>query len=141
MRYSKLEVDDRVLVEKKGHKGKHKLADIWEHCPYVVKGQPVPDIPVYEVVRENARQSKSRILHRNTILPFTGLPCPRTHKPAKVQKDKQQTGITEGVLETSEEEEYRDSDESSADGEDIELDPSKASQHVPSRRRELGQKS
>ena len=36
VRHSKLEVGDRVLVEKKGHKGKHKLADLWEHCLYVV---------------------------------------------------------------------------------------------------------
>ena len=47
VRHSNLEVGDRVLVEKKGHKGKHKLADLWEHCPYVVIGHPVLDIPVY----------------------------------------------------------------------------------------------
>ena len=71
VRHSKLEVGDRVLVEKKGHQGKHKLADVWEHCPYDVIGQPVPDIPVYEVVKENARNSKLRVLHRNMLLLFT----------------------------------------------------------------------
>ena len=33
VKHVKLEVGDRVLVEKKGHRGKHKLADLWEHCP------------------------------------------------------------------------------------------------------------
>ena len=83
VRHSDLEVGDRVLVEKKEHKRKHKIGVIWEHCPYVVTGKPAPDIPVYDVVKENARNSKKRTLHRNMLLPFTGLPCPRTHKPAQ----------------------------------------------------------
>ena len=49
VRHSNLEVGDLVLVEKKGHKGKHKIGDIWEHCPYVVTGKPAPDLPVYNV--------------------------------------------------------------------------------------------
>ena len=89
VRHSNFEVGDRVLMEKKGHKGKHKLADLWEHCPYVVIGQPVLDIPVYEVVKENTHKPKPRTLHRNMLLPFTGLPCPRTHTPTKARKDQQ----------------------------------------------------
>ena len=61
-------------MEKKGHKGTHKLADLLEHCPYVVIGQPVLDIPVNEVVKENAHKPKTQALHRNMLLPFTGLP-------------------------------------------------------------------
>ena len=83
VRYVKLEVGDRVLVKNVGLRGKQKLADMWEHCPYVVKSQPVPAIPVYEVVKENAPSSKPRVLHHNMLLPFTGLPCPRTHTPEK----------------------------------------------------------
>ena len=83
VRHSNLEVVDCVLVEKKEHKGKHKLADFWEHCPYVAIGQPVLDIPVYEEVKENT--PKPRTLHGNMLLPFTGLPCPRTHIPTKVR--------------------------------------------------------
>ena len=37
VRYSVLEPGDRVLVKKVGIKGKHKLADIWEASPYLVK--------------------------------------------------------------------------------------------------------
>ena len=103
VRYSKLEVGVGVLVEKKGHKGKHKLADLWEHCPYVVIGQPVPDIPVYEVVKGHARNAKSRALHRNMLLPFTGIPCPRTHTPAIIRREKQQSTIPEEGREISEE--------------------------------------
>ena len=52
VRYMKLEVGDRVLVKNVGLHGKQKLADLWEHCPYVVKSQPVPAIPVYEVYKK-----------------------------------------------------------------------------------------
>ena len=132
VRHVKLEVGDRVLVEKKGHRGKHKLADLWEHCPYVVIGQPVSDIPVYEVVKENARNSKPRTLHRNMLLPFTGLPCPRTHHPAKTQRDKQPTVEASGELDLSDE--SKDSSESSADEEEREL-----ARYVTPMRRHPGQ--
>ena len=137
VRHSNLEVGDCVLVEKKGHKGKHKLADLWEHCPYVVIGQPVLDIPVYEVVKENTHKPKPRTLHRNMLLPFTGLPCPRTHTPAKAQKDQQhskereelETAETQ-VIDTSEESE-RDSSESSADKEEREAETTAAAPYIP----------
>ncbi|MFI0459984.1 MAG: DDE-type integrase/transposase/recombinase, partial [Candidatus Thiodiazotropha endolucinida] len=132
VRHVKLEVGDRVLVEKKGHRGKHKLADLWEHCPYVVIGQPVADIPIYEVVKENARNSKSRTLHRNMLLPFTGLPCPRAHHPAKAQRDKQPTVEASGELDLSDE--SKGSSESSADEEEREL-----ARYVTPMRRHPGQ--
>ena len=48
---NKLVVGDRVLVEKLGIKGKHKIADKWEEEPYIVLDQPIPDIPVLSVKR------------------------------------------------------------------------------------------
>ena len=83
---------DHVLVKNVGLRRRQKLADMWEHCPYVVKSQPVPAIPVYEVVKENTPCSKQRVLHCNMLLPFTGLPCLRTHfqrreKPEKKRLD------------------------------------------------------
>ena len=39
-----------------------------------MKDQPNPDIPVYAVQQEGSRK-KPRILHRNLLLPFMGLPC------------------------------------------------------------------
>ena len=38
-----------------------------------MKDKPTPDIPVY-VVQEEGIRKKPRILHRNLLLPFIGLP-------------------------------------------------------------------
>ena len=51
MTYASLEPGDRVLVRNIGLKGKQKLADHWEHSPYIVKRQPMEGIPVYLLVR------------------------------------------------------------------------------------------
>lgn len=61
---------DRVLVRNVTIRGKQKLADKWEHHPYIVLRQPIEDMPVYEVKREGSRFKKSRTLHRNLLLPF-----------------------------------------------------------------------
>ena len=110
--HSNLEVGDPVLVEKKGNKGRHKIGYIWEHCPYVVIGKPAPGILVYDVVKENTIHTKHRTPYRNMLLPFTGLPCPWTHRPTQKRKEKEK--IKEVVL-PSEESEYYDSSKSSAD--------------------------
>ena len=70
VRSSALAPGDRVLVKNVSIRGKQKLADRWEHEPYVVVNQPYADIPVYEVKREGTRHKKSRTLHRNLLLPF-----------------------------------------------------------------------
>ena len=62
-----------MLVKNAGIRGKSKLADLREKNPYVVIDQPNDDIPVYRVKRESAR-SKTRVLHRNFLLHFIGLP-------------------------------------------------------------------
>ena len=73
VKHVKLEPGDRVLIKNTGFKGKHKLADVWNKEPYIVKGQPIPDIPVYEVKKEHSN-SKCKLLHRNMLLPFNCLP-------------------------------------------------------------------
>ena len=73
VREAVLAVGDRVLVKSVGHKGKHKLADVWEDCPYIVRRQPNPDIPVYQVQREDGH-GNVRTLHRNMLLPIGSLP-------------------------------------------------------------------
>ena len=75
VRFAKLEHGDPVLVRNVGIRGKQKLADIWEHSPYIVKRQPIEGIPVYEVYKETSSHPKMRLLHRNMLLPFMGLPC------------------------------------------------------------------
>ena len=74
VRDSVLHPGDRVLVRNVGLRGKQKLADRWERQAYIVKCQPNPDIPVYEVQLENSRSRKARTLHRNLLLPFMFLP-------------------------------------------------------------------
>ena len=53
-----------------GLRGKRKIADRWEKTPYIVKSQPNPDIPVYEVQCDIPRARKTQMLHRNLLLPF-----------------------------------------------------------------------
>ena len=54
---------------------KQKLKDIWESQPYIIKRKIASDIPVYEVQMEGIHR-KTRILHRNMLLPFFGIPDP-----------------------------------------------------------------
>ena len=60
---------DLVLVKQLGLKGKHKLADKWESDVYVVKLKD-ESLPFYTVVKENGK-GKSRVIHRNHIMPIT----------------------------------------------------------------------
>ena len=46
-------------MEKKGHNRKQKIGDIWDDCPYVAIGKRASDIPVYDVVKQNARNKHS----------------------------------------------------------------------------------
>ncbi|KAH3741390.1 hypothetical protein DPMN_048115 [Dreissena polymorpha] len=46
------------------------IADRWEDTPYVVLGQPNPEIPVYDVRRNDPRAKRIRRHHRNLLLPF-----------------------------------------------------------------------
>lgn len=74
VRFSMLEIGDRVLVRNVGLKGKNKLADKWDSDVYVVKDIPNSDIPVFKVQSTTSR--KTRTLHRNMLLPFNHvLPC------------------------------------------------------------------
>ena len=72
-RHSCLEPGDRVLVKNVTLRGKRKIADHWEKVPYVVISQPIPDIPVYEVLSEKPRARKTRFLHRTLLLPFSSI--------------------------------------------------------------------
>ena len=62
-----------------GWRGKRKIADKWERNPYVVKSQPIPDIPLNEVIPENPRAKKTSLLHRILLLPFSSI-SPRVNR-------------------------------------------------------------
>ena len=51
--------------------GRHKLADKWEEEAYIVVSQVDPDIPVFDVRKENnPRGGRCKRLHRNHLLPI-----------------------------------------------------------------------
>ena len=139
VRYTNLEVGDRVLVKNVGLRGKQKLADLWEHCPYVVRSQPVPSIPVFEVVKENSPGSKPRVLHRNMLLPFTGLPCPRTHTPEKKQPEKTNLDEHQQIGATPEPVSDHDESSSQSSAEEDEDEPTRPEPYVIPMRRTRGQ--
>jgi hypothetical protein len=77
-----VQVGDRVLVKVVSFEGKHKLADRWEHDPYVILSQPIEGIPVFKVRKEN-NEGRTRTLHRNLLLPI-GFICDKpTLAPSK----------------------------------------------------------
>ena len=88
-----LDVGDLVLVKQTAWKGRHKIQDRWESGEYQVVGQPSPGVPVYTVKRMSG--GKTKVLHRNILLPLQG----------RIR----QTGETveEGVIDSEEEEERR----------------------------------
>lgn len=69
-----------------GIRGKAKLADRWEEDVYVVVSQPTPDIPVFEVKKEHSRE-KPRVLHRNLLLPFMGIPLSKNQVTSSNSSD------------------------------------------------------
>ena len=125
IRHSVLEAGDRVLVKKVGIKGKHKLADIWESTPYVVISQPMPDIPLYMVKKENST-NKPKPLHRNMLLPFNALPSILEEEPSKPKKP----------VHVVQEETYNESSTDSSgdeDGEQTEEEPAIPRYIIPKR--------
>ena len=135
VRNSVLEPGDRVLVKKVGIKGKHKLADIWESNPYIIQSQPMPDVPVYLVKKENST-SKPRTLHRNMLLPFKGLPCPA--EPGTGTQQKNRHSPTTPLSPEPEANIYRDTSSSSSEEEmenEQEAPPVSPKYVIPARRR------
>ena len=88
-----LDVGDLVLVKQTAWKGRYKIQNRWESGEYQVVGQPTPGVPVYTVKR--VAGGKTKVLHRNLLLPLQG--------------SIRQTGETveEGVIDSEEEEEGR----------------------------------
>ncbi|KAK3521121.1 hypothetical protein QTP86_021290, partial [Hemibagrus guttatus] len=66
-----LEVGDRVLLVNKKEKGKRKLADVWDSVVHVVTWKD-PTIHIYRV--EDPTTRKSKVVHRNFLLPVNFLP-------------------------------------------------------------------
>ena len=90
VRYSKLEVGDRVLVRKVGIQGKHKLADKWNSEVFIVHSIPNAEVPVYKV--KSISGKGIRTLHRNMLLPFNFVPSGEVDRPVvKATRRKRET--------------------------------------------------
>ena len=69
-RGAELEIGDLVLVKQSIWKGRHKIQDKWETEEYQVVGQPTPGVPMYTV--KSVAGGRTRVLHRNLLLPLQG---------------------------------------------------------------------
>ena len=69
-RGTELEIGDLVLVKQTAWKVRHKIQDKWETEEYQVVGQPTPGVPVYTV--KSVAGGRTRVLHRNLLLPLQG---------------------------------------------------------------------
>ena len=83
VRHTTLYEGDRVIVRNLSHQGgPGKLRPYWEQEMYVVT-QKRKDIPVYEVRPENGG-GRSRVLHRNLLLPCSYLPVEAPISTSKI---------------------------------------------------------
>lgn len=66
-----LEVGDHVLLANRKDRGKGKLADLWDSSVHVITWRDL-SVHIYRV--ENPTTKKSKVVHRNFILPVNFLP-------------------------------------------------------------------
>ena len=88
-----LSVGDLVLVKQTAWKGRHKIQDRWESGEYQVVGQPTPGVPVNTV--KSLAGGKTKVLHRNLLLPLQG----------RIRQEGET--VEEGVTDSDEEKEGR----------------------------------
>ncbi|XP_045568899.1 uncharacterized protein [Salmo salar] len=76
-----LEIGDRVLLANRKERGKGKLADLWDSTVYVITWKD-PSVHIYRV--EDPTTKKSKVVHRNFILPVNFLPVGQTDEMSTV---------------------------------------------------------
>ena len=67
---SLLQPGDLVLPRDISLCGRQKLAHRWESEPYVIISKPNPDSPAYGIRKATPGSRKTRVLHRNLLLPL-----------------------------------------------------------------------
>ena len=95
-----------MLVRNVRIRGKHNLADRWEHKPCIVQQQPNPDIPVF-VVQEEGSRKKPRVLHRNLLLPLMGLPCMEQSQSSDKSSEDSEVPLNPAAMDADDEPELR----------------------------------
>lgn len=106
VRSTTLQPGDRVLVKNLTPRGgPGKLRNFWEENIHVVVRQMGGELPVYEVKPEKGK-GRSRVLHRNLLMPCDHLPLENA-PPAKVRRkralEKSQTSHVESDDESEDE--------------------------------------
>ena len=137
VRENKLLVGDRVLIRNLGLTGKHKLADKWEQKPYIVLEQPLSDIPVFKVRREDGT-GRIKTLHRNQLLPFTSLPRDETECPidgSSIEGPRNRLEDVESEEQSASEQEIVRNSSSSSNTEDVDDAPESPIPRTPAARR------
>ncbi|KAL9978408.1 hypothetical protein ACROYT_G015921 [Oculina patagonica] len=126
VRHTALCEGDRVLVRNMSERGgPGKLRPYWKQEIYVVT-QKRKDMPVYEVKPESGN-GRSKVLHRNMLLPFSYLPV---ETPLKSSKSRRTVSRRSNRQQASQEETTGTTDE------DISLTPDKLQQLYESTRPE-----
>uniref|UniRef100_A0A3B5AJZ5 Integrase catalytic domain-containing protein n=1 Tax=Stegastes partitus TaxID=144197 RepID=A0A3B5AJZ5_9TELE len=83
VRSSLLQPGERVLIKNLTPRGgPGKLRNYWEDTVHTVVRQVQPDMPVYEVRPERGK-GRSRVLHRNLLMPCDHLPFETQPEPAQ----------------------------------------------------------
>ncbi|KAI3369564.1 hypothetical protein L3Q82_024377 [Scortum barcoo] len=89
VRSSVLQPGDRVLIKNLTPRGgPGKLSDYWEDAVHTVVKQMGSDLLVYEVRPERGK-GRSRVLHRNLLMPCDHLPFEKQPEVAKHDQSKQ----------------------------------------------------
>ena len=128
VKFSKLEIGDKVLVRKVGFKEKHKLADKWDKDVFVISDIPNAEIPVYVVKREDGK-GPTRTLHRNFLLPFNFIPINPISSSVSEQAPKKQQFHTP-VTSSSDDSSESSSDESDRGCTRVYIIPQRRHQHT-----------
>ena len=101
-----LQPGDRVLIRNMTPRGgPGKLRSHWEDSIHTVVHQVSKDIPVYEL-RPEKGQGRSRILHRNLLLPCDHLPLEISVQPRARQRKREEIEETEQSEEGDDDEYY-----------------------------------
>lgn len=106
LKYSTLLPGDRVLIRNLTPRGgPGKLRNHWENDVHTVVRQVSKDIPVYELRPERGK-GRSRILHRNLLLPCDHLPLETILQPQTKEKSaNRQQDVTSEIHSDEDEEE------------------------------------
>ncbi len=113
VRYTDLDSGSRVLVRNMTPRGgPGKLRNYWEEQVHVVVRRIAEDVPIYEIKPEQGK-GRSRVLHRNLLMPCDHLPLevdPAPRSKSKRRQTQENSSVPANRMEESELESESDSE-------------------------------